>query len=165
MDDIVATPVSAAVCGFCVALWFYLWNKRVDYETIGFSYKKVVIDGERWRLVTSTFSHLEVFHVLFNVYSLWSCRVMELQFGAYYYVQTTCVLIVCAVWGLCRVHGMHMTRPHWLGGVVQLLQAVSCILLVSTYHLMIYYLGMTQYVRFSSVWLGGFAVWTVLFFF
>lgn len=88
------TPVTLVVAAVCVAVWFYLWNNRVDFERIAYSYHKVVGEREWWRAVSATFSHLEVWHLLFNVYSLWSSRSLEQQLGSFAYFRITCVLIV-----------------------------------------------------------------------
>ena len=96
LDGIAETPVSAAVCAICVAYWLYLWNRRVEFEAVAFSYRKVVHDGERWRIITATFAHIEILHLLFNLYSLWGCRSVEAALGSFFYFKTTCILIVRA---------------------------------------------------------------------
>lgn len=109
-------PVTIAVMVLCAGVWLYLWSKRVEFESVAFSYRKVVVDGEWWRMVTSSLSHLEIVHLGFNLYSLWNCRVVEALNGSLYYFQTTLVLM-----------------------------ALSMALLTLMYHVSIFYVGLPQY--------------------
>ncbi len=94
LQDASTQPLTTGTCALLVGIWFALWNRRVEFERVGLSYKKVVVEGERWRIITATFSHLEMFHVLFNVYSLYSCGEIETALGSFYYFKVTCILIV-----------------------------------------------------------------------
>ena len=42
-NDIATMPVSSTVIGICIVVWFYEWNNRVSYESVGISYDKVRI--------------------------------------------------------------------------------------------------------------------------
>lgn len=75
-------------------IWFPLWNNRVSAETVAFSYKKVLEDREYWRLFTAALSHLEFFHLVFNMTSLWSCRAAELIYGSWYFFMLSIALLV-----------------------------------------------------------------------
>ena len=77
-------------------MWFTLWNRRVEFEAVAISYRKVVVEGEHWRALSATFSHLDVLHLVFNVYGLWGCRDIEVALGSFYYFKYTCILIVRA---------------------------------------------------------------------
>jgi hypothetical protein len=92
--EVVQTPLTTSVVCICCAVWFWLWNRRVDAEAVGVSFRKVVHDREYWRVVTATFAHLDIMHLVFNVWGLWSCRHVELLHGSLYYLQNTIVLMV-----------------------------------------------------------------------
>lgn len=94
MDTLSSTPLSTVLTAALIAYWLYLWNKRVEFQSVAFSYRSVVTNREWWRLATSVFAHIEIMHLLFNVYSLWGCRAIETQKGSYYYFETSCILIV-----------------------------------------------------------------------
>lgn len=110
------TPVTTTVIIVCLAVFGYLWNKRVEFESVAMSYRKVVADGEIWRTLTCTWSHLDLMHVIMNVYGLWSCRDLEATMGSYFYLKTTLLLMV-----------------------------VSPILSLACYHVLIKQLGMAHY--------------------
>ncbi len=88
------TPGSCVAIGVCLAVWFKLWNSRVEFEAVAMSYRKVVVDGEVWRALTSTLAHLDVMHVVMNVMGLWSCRDIEASLGTFFYFKHTVILMV-----------------------------------------------------------------------
>ena len=87
--DALEAPATSGIIILCVGIWFYLWNKSVPYEDVGLIYSSKVFlkslfnnieminDNQWWRGITSSFSHLNLLHVAFNMSSLWSCRSLE----------------------------------------------------------------------------------------
>jgi membrane associated rhomboid family serine protease len=77
-------------------VWFPLWNNRVPAEAVAYSYKRVVLDYEAWRLLTSAFSHLDIFHLVFNVTSMWACRLAEWELGSWRFAMQSLALIIAS---------------------------------------------------------------------
>jgi len=58
-----------------------------DYLKFGANFGPLTSGGEWWRLVTCTFVHAGILHILFNMWALWDCgRLSERLFGNAWYV-------------------------------------------------------------------------------
>lgn len=150
-----ASPVSASVCAVCACFWLYLWNRRATYESVGLSYRKVVHDRERWRILTATFAHLEIGHLLMNLFSLWSCAGIEPEIGSFEYFRITCILIVR--WPALVIDVCCGGLP----SATVLLQAVANALELAAYHACIFVFGLGQYVFVSSLEAVGRGGWVL----
>lgn len=49
----------------------------MGYSVVGLSYEAVVSQGEHWRLITLTFSHISFLHLLSDMSALWSLGIVE----------------------------------------------------------------------------------------
>lgn len=92
-NDIATMPVSSTVIGICIVVWFYEWNNRVSYESVGISYDKFTRQRQHWRVITASFSHLDFIHLAFNMGSLYNCGIIEVAQGSLLYFQNTVLLI------------------------------------------------------------------------
>eukprot|EP00976_Prorocentrum_cordatum_P112653 1195571-Prorocentrum_minimum.AAC.4 len=96
--DVIERPISSVVICVCTCVWVYLNGHSVGYEHVGFSYHAVVHNGEYWRCISATFSHISILHLIFNMTSLWSLGVVEGMaaqgLGEIVYLKYTLVLIV-----------------------------------------------------------------------
>ena len=77
--EISAAPANSVVIGVNSLLWFYCWNKRVPVEAVAFQFDRVSTHGETWRLLTATFSHVDLMHLAFNMASLLSVGALEAE--------------------------------------------------------------------------------------
>lgn len=105
-----AWTAPCTACTVCVLLAVYaamqLASPPRTPSEIAFSYKRVVTDGEHWRLLTASLAHANVLHLLFNLTALWSCRSIETQvtsssqcsddaqLGCFFYAKGTLFLLV-----------------------------------------------------------------------
>ena len=88
-----AEPVTAVIVVICVAIWLIMWNRRIEVDDYATSYAKVVLEGQYYRIVTATFCHLSLLHLLFNSYGLFQLGFVETFAGSYYYVVETIMLL------------------------------------------------------------------------
>jgi membrane associated rhomboid family serine protease len=113
LATVAAQPLTCAVVAVCTAVYAVMWNRRLGYEDVSTSYRRVVGERQFYRVVSATFCHLNLMHLVFNMYGLFTLGVVEAVRGSYYYLQYTVLLIllsealflgcvhVLAVTGLC----------------------------------------------------------------
>lgn len=89
-------------------IWFPLWNNRVPVDKVAFSYRRVIQHREYWRILTAAHSHFDLFHLGFNVMSLWSCRYAEVLLGSWvFFVESLTLAIACKLVMLLIIYGVH----------------------------------------------------------
>lgn len=124
--QILEKPASSCIIALCTAVWLFIQKKNVGYAEVGMSYESVVSEGQIWRLITSTFSHISILHLVFNMNALWSLGIVEnlgdIGLGVQFYLQYTLVLIV-----------------------------LSALIVLGMYHLLIYRFKMEHYKRVTAV--------------
>jgi len=81
-------------CVMCVVSYLVIKASNVSVERIGFSYDSVVGNGEWWRVITSSFTHFSLIHLLFNFTSMWKLRSLELVVGSMAYVRDSMMLLI-----------------------------------------------------------------------
>uniref|UniRef100_A0A6U5CWQ2 Peptidase S54 rhomboid domain-containing protein n=1 Tax=Hemiselmis andersenii TaxID=464988 RepID=A0A6U5CWQ2_HEMAN len=86
-------PASSCVIGICCLVCYYLNSRGLGYEDVGSSYWLVVIEGQWWRTITASVSHLSVVHLMFNCYSTWQLREAERHLGVITYLLVTLRLL------------------------------------------------------------------------
>lgn len=121
-NDLVTMPVSSTVIALCICIWFYEWNNRVAPEVVGISYAKFARQGEFWRIITASFSHLDLMHLVFNMGSLYNCGVIEATHGSMFYFQNSILLIF-----------------------------LSMLITMGVYHVLLHRFGMMQYESSTAV--------------
>ena len=97
-------PATTSVIIVCCLVWYYLHRHGLGYEDVGVSYRKAVVEGQYWRCITASFSHVSLIHLLFNMSSLWSLGVVEkmgrlnskgdTEWGTACYVRYTVVMLI-----------------------------------------------------------------------
>eukprot|EP01097_Dermamoeba_algensis_P010212 TRINITY_DN7455_c0_g1_i1.p1 TRINITY_DN7455_c0_g1~~TRINITY_DN7455_c0_g1_i1.p1 ORF type:complete len:252 (-),score=17.84 TRINITY_DN7455_c0_g1_i1:10-765(-) len=92
LPQILSAPASSVTIILLCALWIIIQLKKLDYHILGFNYLKVGVEGEYWRFISSSLSHISIIHLVFNVASLWSCRQLEIIKGQLYYVKSSVIL-------------------------------------------------------------------------
>jgi len=128
--EIQETPAISFTIAICSTFWLYILHKNIEYDEIALSYRKIIKERELWRVLTSTFAHFHILHLVFNMSSMWSLRIVELQFGWLFYLKYS-FLLMCG----------------------------SALLILISYHILIYYFHMERYenslaVGFSCVVFG-----------
>eukprot|EP01112_Ceratiomyxa_fruticulosa_P019733 TRINITY_DN6525_c0_g1_i1.p1 TRINITY_DN6525_c0_g1~~TRINITY_DN6525_c0_g1_i1.p1 ORF type:complete len:256 (-),score=25.74 TRINITY_DN6525_c0_g1_i1:251-1018(-) len=94
---LIETPLTAASIGVCVGFFLYILHYRLPPESICFSYEKVLVQKEAWRIFTSSFGHFTLPHLLLNMLSLWSCRYLEIMYGSIVFLKYCFLLLVLSM--------------------------------------------------------------------
>jgi len=94
-------------------IWFCVNQFRVPTQSVSFNYKLIVADGQWWRIVTSAFSHYSFMHILFNMFSLWSFRFLEVLYGQVLYVELTLLLLILSSVFTLLFYKALMRFLHW----------------------------------------------------
>ncbi|KAK8812739.1 hypothetical protein WA538_004596 [Blastocystis sp. DL] len=88
------SPITSVIGLTLCVIWFLLWNNKVDVSSVASSYASVVKQGEVWRIVSSSFSHLTILHLAMNVSSLFSLSSLEIHWGSVQYLSVSLFLVV-----------------------------------------------------------------------
>lgn len=91
--QLAATPLNSSIIILCSLIWFYMWNRRITFEHVSISYRKVIDQYQYYRIITAAFTHLDLMHILFNMSALWSVGSIEIWKGSLWYIETTILLI------------------------------------------------------------------------
>lgn len=62
--------------------FFWLWDKSVSATEVAVSFSSVMEKGEVWRVITASFSHLDLLHVGLNLSSLIGLVPLEIAWGS-----------------------------------------------------------------------------------
>lgn len=65
----------------------------MTFEDVSTSFRKVVIERQYYRVITATFTHLNILHIVFNMASLYSIGMVEAARGSLFYAEQTVLLI------------------------------------------------------------------------
>lgn len=99
--ELLVRPVSALTIVGCSVWWLYSWNSHFAIERIAFSYQKVVLEKQWWRIATASYSHANFFHIVFNMTSLWSLSPLEESLGVIAYASITYLLVIFSMLLVC----------------------------------------------------------------
>lgn len=78
----------------CVLTYVYMIHGQIDMKAVAVGYSDVVLKGQYWRPFTAAMCHTTFTHMLLSVFSLWSCRRLEIEFGSGYVFRNSIILIV-----------------------------------------------------------------------
>ena len=109
-------PANATVCLLNLVIFFVMWNYRVGLENVAISYETAITQRQYYRIVTATFSHLNVLHVGFNVSALFQFGdIWESTLGTLWYLKATVWFIVVAgVLDLVIIKVASTRFPAWM---------------------------------------------------
>ncbi len=91
---LVNQPVNCSLIVLCVYIWYVLRSRRWGWEEVGSSYKNVVYEGQVWRIVSSSFSHVDLLHLAMNMASLYQVGWLEEYYGSVLYLHLSLALVV-----------------------------------------------------------------------
>lgn len=88
------TPGTTALAFVLLCVAYYIWSRRLNVDHVAFSYAAVIEDKKYWLMIFSSLSHFDIFHLLFNLMSLYALQPMELRLGTFVYLLTSLELII-----------------------------------------------------------------------
>jgi membrane associated rhomboid family serine protease len=127
--ELLEFPVSLSLAVLNVIVYFRLVSNQVDVTTVAVSSEAVLGRKQYWRVVSATFSHFDILHIVANTASAWSCRVLEFELGIPRFLIDVTILVTLSsfVDALIRKHFLPQTADVWCIGysaVVCGLQAI-----------------------------------------
>lgn len=105
-------PCTSGVIIVCCGICTFLNSRGLGYAEVGSSYRLVVIEGQWWRTVTASFSHLSVLHLMFNAYSTWQLKEAEKLLGPLGYLSTTFIFLLLSIVVQNALHAI-FARTRW----------------------------------------------------
>ncbi|EAL71651.1 hypothetical protein DDB_G0271574 [Dictyostelium discoideum AX4] len=82
--EIKQCPITSIILIINVLIWFNHFAYDISTEKVSFNYKEI-IGGQYWRVISSTFSHSNIIHLILNSISIWNTSKIEIIKGSYYY--------------------------------------------------------------------------------
>jgi membrane associated rhomboid family serine protease len=102
-------PATSAIVALNCSVWYFLFRNRLDYADVGSSYEMVVKEGQWWRTVTASFSHISLVHLGFNMISTWQLKTAETMLGAGGYMRMTFIFLIFSI---AFQQGLHFALTH-----------------------------------------------------
>mmetsp|Transcript_67122 Transcript_67122/g.154129 ORF Transcript_67122/g.154129 Transcript_67122/m.154129 type:complete len:264 (-) Transcript_67122:71-862(-) len=90
-------PATSAVIAVNCAVHYYIWRNGLGYGDVGSSHRMVWKEGQWWRALTASFSHISLIHLGFNMYSTWTLRGAESRLGAAVYLHHTGLFVFFSI--------------------------------------------------------------------
>eukprot|EP00899_Mesostigma_viride_P018663 jgi/Mesvir1/26799/Mv20566-RA.1 len=109
-------PVTTCIIALCCGIHLYFLKKgNIGYADVGLSYERFVTDGQYWRAVTASLSHISLLHLLFNMSSLWGLGVIEtagtmFAMGSWYYLKYSVVIMVLSMLLLVGIYWLLINK-------------------------------------------------------
>ena len=92
--DFFKTPFSLLLIVVNVGIFFWLNKKTIPIESVATSASSILDRHEFWRAITSSFSHYNILHIIFNVASSWNVRTLEVYLGSSYFLIYLTILVI-----------------------------------------------------------------------
>lgn len=93
-----AQPVTMVVLFIILGYGYYLWNFRIDVDTVSCSYQKVITEKQYYRIFTSSFAHVDLMHIGFNLMTLYQFGSLEaFVVGSFDYAVNSLNLIIWTI--------------------------------------------------------------------
>ncbi|KAL4433872.1 hypothetical protein ABPG75_000313 [Micractinium tetrahymenae] len=94
-----AQPATYTLVAALLAIWWQLRVRCLGSSAVGMSYDAVVRQRAFWRCITATISHIELWHLACNAFSLLSYGVMEARLGSVCFLHLTALIALLAAPG------------------------------------------------------------------
>jgi len=85
--DIFDCPFTVIIICFLAYICYYLNSKNIPVESVSIHGNSIINNKEYWRIITGSYSHYSIMHLIFNCASAWSMKGLEkfLGFSRYLY--------------------------------------------------------------------------------
>lgn len=98
MHIMLSQPVTMLLIALILFYGYYLWNNRVEVSDVSCSYDAIVNKCEYYRIVTSSFAHVDLMHIGFNLMALYQFGNLEaFVYGSYMYAWMSINLVVLTI--------------------------------------------------------------------
>ncbi|KAM9996918.1 hypothetical protein ACTFIZ_001859 [Dictyostelium cf. discoideum] len=91
--EIKQCPITSIILIINILIWLNHFAYGTSTEKVSFNFKEI-IGGQYWRVISSTFSHSNIIHLILNCISIWNTNKIEIIKGSYYYFKCNIILII-----------------------------------------------------------------------
>lgn len=128
VQQLLERPVTSILLAVIFGIAYYLWAYKVEVSSVSYSYDMVVMCREYWRAMTASFSHFELFHLVFNAMGLYQLGILEPVYGSVQFLYLSIDLVVITML-LCSVmYHVLINRFNRFDMVTQQAVGYSCVL-------------------------------------
>ncbi|KAN0026722.1 hypothetical protein ACTFIV_007712 [Dictyostelium citrinum] len=92
--EIKQCPITSIILMVNVLIWLNHFAYNIGSDKISLNYKDIIGGQQYWRIISSTFSHSNIIHLIFNCISIWNTNKIEIIKGSYYYFKCNILLII-----------------------------------------------------------------------
>lgn len=105
LKNYVRLPATYTLIGTNAIVFFLICSKKLFYYDLGTSYDSTIGKGEYYRIITSAFTHQEVWHILINMYSLDNLgRALEPLIGTYRFIFYYALIMLTEGYIATKIH-------------------------------------------------------------
>jgi len=99
IEQLFMRPVTSLLLVAICYYYYVLWAGRTDPAAVAFSYDSIVNKGEWWRMVTASFAHFDLWHLIFNAMGLYQFGDLEFSYGSvvFGYLNADLVFLTMAI--------------------------------------------------------------------
>eukprot|EP01041_Mallomonas_annulata_P012041 gene12041-25232_t len=80
--DAIQSPIITLYILILVGIWVKVYTTAIDIKPFTFGFKEFIYHRQWWRILTSSLCHESFLHLFVNVTTLWSYRLLEVNFGS-----------------------------------------------------------------------------------
>jgi len=90
-------PATSAIIAANCTAHYVIRQRGLGYGDVGSSHRLVWKEGQWWRAVTASFSHVSIIHLGFNMFSTWQLRGTEATLGSLLYLHHTGLFVLFSI--------------------------------------------------------------------
>src|SRR4051794_21875704 len=94
MDELIPLPITTISIILMILIYVFQCVYNIDLDTVAVSYNSIVIDKQYYRILTSSYTHANILHLVMNLFSFYSLNWLEQLYGSIVYLEYIYLLLI-----------------------------------------------------------------------